>query len=323
MRMKSFALAAVAVALVVGVSHAKDETVPFPVHRSQILRAQGTVYTITGRQTIPAGVEVSCQKDVYIKGVGTGATLVVIGSLQAHGVHDREIIFENVVVEPGEKCEDLHLDSCIFRGGGIISPKAKPVKGKIFLELLAFSEGSVIDLTMSSGHMDLSSVETLKPTFLRFMEPEGSKRNKCKVKVRGSELHGGLHIENAADVTVRRSSMGGDKSTFKDNDILTFDGNMVTSKTLEFIQTRSKKFGKTKILKCDIYSDKMVARAPKNEKTSERVYVDKGYFKGKTREKQLRTGLIVDGKDDPENAAVFKFKKFNERPLELAGAKVR
>ena len=303
---------------------AAEGAVPFPVNRSRILRAEGTVYTVTGRQTIPAGVEVSCQKDVVIRGETKDATLVVAGSLQVHGVSSREVIFDGVVVEAAADSEDVHLDMCEFRGGGgVRSPKDQAVDGKLFLENVTFTTGAKLDVTMERGNLDLSAVTSKAPVRLSFRDPEGARRNSCRVTVRGSSLDGGLFIDNAADLTVRLSSMGGDLSRFTDNDVLTFDGNKVTSKTLSFVQTRNGRFGKTKLQKCDIYSTSLVARSPVGKKTSERISVDKCWFNDRTREKDLRTGLIKDGKDDPENAAVFRFKKINGRPLELGGSRQR
>ena len=89
--------------------------VPFPTRRSTILRKQGTVYYIEGTHRIPKNVEISCQKDVHIRGRGKNPVLEVEGSLQVHGVRAREVIFEGVTIRTARKFEDVHLDMCIFR----------------------------------------------------------------------------------------------------------------------------------------------------------------------------------------------------------------
>ena len=50
---------------------ASPDEKPFPAtDRSLILREEKTTYLVEGRVVIPKGVEISCQKDIYIKGKG-------------------------------------------------------------------------------------------------------------------------------------------------------------------------------------------------------------------------------------------------------------
>jgi len=72
---------------------------PFPADRTVILRDERIAYIVSGTLTIPAGVEVSCQKDVHILGRGEEATIRVEGALKCHGVAGRDVIFEEMTDE--------------------------------------------------------------------------------------------------------------------------------------------------------------------------------------------------------------------------------
>ena len=56
---------------------AKGKEKPFPIKKSTILREGKVVYIVEGTQTIPKGVEIACQKDVYIRGKGKNPTIRV------------------------------------------------------------------------------------------------------------------------------------------------------------------------------------------------------------------------------------------------------
>lgn len=306
---------------VLGPARAADETTePFPVDKSRILREGNVVYLVEGRMTIPRGVEVSCQKNVIVRGVGEGATIVVEGSLQGHGVGAREIIFENVMIEPAAKCEDLHLDMVIFRsGGGIRTGKEKATDGKLFLENTRLTDGAVFDVEMVEGSVDLSSFKCDTVAKLVALDREGSP-NKLKVKIRGSQFTKGLELRNADDVTVRINTFNGERVTFVDCGSLIFDGNKVTAKRVEIVQQKAGRQAKTKLQKCDFYCDEISVWAPLEKGKSDVVTVDKCYFKGETDEDAIHEKFLRDGRDLESNGATFKLKKVNERPLELAGA---
>jgi len=131
---------------------AADE-VPFPVSKSTILRAEGTVYTVEGRIRIPKGVEGSCQKDVHVKAKGKGAAVIEVeGQFPVHGVDLREVIFEGVTVEPAEQHGEIHLEHCIFRkGGGLATPSGKAAAGDILVQACQFKENARVDLAVSGG----------------------------------------------------------------------------------------------------------------------------------------------------------------------------
>ena len=299
---------------------ADSKPVPFPVDRSRILRTEGAVYLVEGRLTIPKGVEVSCQKDIYIRGVGKNATIVVQGSFQGHGVAAREIIFENVTVEPGESCQDLHLDTVIFRkGGGIRSAKGTSVKGKLFLEGVHLTGNTQLDVAMRGGSIDLAGIDCDALAKVVAVNANG-RPNKLKVKVRGSVFRKGFELREAHDVTVRINSFAGERVTFVNCGTLIFDGNKVTAKRLEIVQQKAGRHKGTKLQKCDFYCDEISVWAPVQKGKSDTVKVDKCWFKGIEKAKDVHAKFLRDGNDDPKNGAKFALKKVNKRALELAGS---
>src|SRR5688572_11119507 len=98
----AWALAAAA-AMLIPAARAEDPAVekPFPVDRTQILSKEKSVYTVEGRVRIPKGVEISVLKEIIVKAKGSApAVIEVEGSLTVHGVFSREVIFEDVTIEP-------------------------------------------------------------------------------------------------------------------------------------------------------------------------------------------------------------------------------
>jgi hypothetical protein len=303
-----------------GTARAEDGERPFPVDRTTILREGGVVYYVEGTQTIAKGVDISCQKDVHIKGRGNHPTIRVEGAFKVHGVSAREVIFENVTVELAEAFRDVHLDMVIFReGGGVKVPREHPVRGKLFVENVQFRAGAYLDVSFLGGSLDLSSVTTGDATRIAAVDDDG-KRNDLRVNIRGSSLES-LSVLNADDVTVRLTHLTGDTATFRDCRALDFDGNKVNAKRLEIRHSVAGGLRKTTITKCDIYSGRIVLAAPKRDgKAVDQVVLDRCWFRGETDAGVLRKKLIRDAEDDEENGASARLGKISERPNELAGA---
>lgn len=307
---------------------AGDRERPFPVERTTILREEKIVYTVEGRQTIPEGIEITCLKDVHVKGVGDGAVIEVEGALKVHGVGTREVIFENVTIELAPNFKDVQMDMCIFREGAQVrTPKDVAVDGKLFLELNEFRGGSTIDVTFASGSVDIASLCSDAPVRVTAVDPEDGPPNKVKVTVRGCTqqnehlgLRGGLIITGAHDATVRINRLGGDLCSFRDCRTLMFDGNKVDAKTLEFVQSGEGTFRRSKFLKCDVYSDTVKFHSAQTEKKDpDRITVDRWWFRGETNPREILGKIVLDGTDDETNAARVRLVKPGERPLELAG----
>jgi hypothetical protein len=299
---------------------AAQDQIPLPVKRSSILRKGGVTYFVEGRRKIPKGCEISIQKDVYIVGRGKGAVLEVEGSLQIHGVFTREVIIKGLWIEPSPRFEDIHLDMVKFReGGGLRAPKQLKAKGKVFVENVIFERGTFIELALSGGRVDFSSVGMYEPASVVGLPGQGDVFAPLTVNVRGcarfdppNGFVGGLFVKGAKDVTVRINYLGGAKSAFTDCYAITFDGNKVMSQELAFEQSEPGRMSKTKLQKSDIYSTRVSFRIPPGKK--EGVRIDKCWFKGLTKKQDILDKVIRTNGD-----VNVKFGKVNKRPLELAG----
>ena len=259
---------------------------------------------------------------------GRGASvLVVAGSLQIHGVSTREVILQNLWIEPAKRFEDIHLDMAIFRGsGGLRTPKGQPASGgRVFVENVMFDQGGVVNLELVAGRVDFSATSVYEPAIVRGIPRDGKPFSPLVVNIRGCTskevpggFMGGLTVSGARDVTVRSSRLAGAKTTFLDNRAITFDANKVNSGVLEFKQSAPGRMSKTKLQKCDIYSTQVVLYAPASKGKKERVTIDKCWFKGLLKKQEILAKVIKDA-DDGEGGAYAKFQKINKRPLELAG----
>lgn len=327
MRVVPVAAALALSALAAHPASAKDPVVaekPFPVDRGQILREEGVTYVVEGRKRIPKGVEISCQKDVYVIGKGKDAILEVEGSLQVHGVSSREVIFENVWIEPQAQFEELRLDKCIFRsGGGIRTIPKEGVEGRFFLENSTFSSPTSVSGTFCAGEQDLHATTFSNAVTLKAVTPKGASGNRCQLFANGCTFTGGLSVEGYSDVTIRTNTLQGAKASFKDCLKLVFDANKVESSVLEIRQSEPGRFKDARMEKCDVYTPRIVLWAPVKQGLNETLVCDKCWFKGVTDEKALRSTVFVDGDDDPKCGVRIRFQKIGEKPLELAGSKNR
>lgn len=311
----------------------RGKELPFPVKRTTILRQEKVVYTVTGRVRIPDGVEITCLRDVHVVGKGKGAVIEVQGKLKVHGVGAREVIFENVTIELMEEFQSVHMDMTIFRKGAAVRtvPKKSSAGKRFFLEMVDFEDDATLNLTFNDGPITLSSVCSDKPVHITGVTPKGKEQNKIKLFIRGCAeysdhpgLIGGLIVTNVYDTTIRINRLGGDLSACRGCRTLIFDGNKVTSKKLEFTQTEKLDFSKTKVMKCDIYSDKVTAVSPgSNKKTKDRIFMDRCWFKGIRDPKKVRSDILEDGEGDKKNVVRIELGKVGKRPLELAGAWIR
>jgi hypothetical protein len=306
-------------------ARAEDE-VPFPT-KTSILREGGVVYFVEGRQRIPKGARVSCQKNVKIVGRGE-AVLEIEGDLKVHGVQDREVIFENVWIEPQARFGAIQLDMTIFRdGGGIRTPAQQSVDGNVVIENSTFEGSSGVDVKMAGGEFGIRASSFHSLVSIKAVTEEGKRRSSLKFDAignynplggRGGGFLGGLVVEGAHKPTVRNTHVAGAKCSFVDCTGVTFDGNKVKSNLLSLQATVPGCFRGTKIQKCDIYSARVSFRAPAD--AGETVILDKCWFKGLTKKNDILEQVIQDSADDPQNGVTAKFRKINARPLELAGA---
>ncbi|MCK6481097.1 MAG: hypothetical protein HUU06_07070 [Planctomycetaceae bacterium] len=291
---------------------------PFPApDRSRILREEKTTYLVDGSVTIPRGVEISIQKDVYIKAKGGGAARIVVeGNLEVHGVSAREVIFEGVTVVPAASFQKIQLDTCIFRGGGLATAEGSAAEGNLQVQGCRFESGARIQLAVVAGSLELLDGSAGGTVRLLGVVPEG-KTNRVKAVLRGFHP-GGLHAEGLADLTVRLCAFGEGPVTLKDVGDLTFDGCKVEAKEISFLQSKAGGFARTKVMKCDLYSKRIVFRSPADPKVSDTVVLDKCWFEGE-RDLEALAKRIVDVADDKANNVTVKVLNPMERPHEMAG----
>jgi len=311
---------------------------PLPVDKTRKLIEEGTVYTVEGRVRVPKGVEVTILRNSRVVAKGSQpAVIEVEGGFDAIGVFTREVIFENVTVEPQAKYERIHMDMVIFRGGGgIKTPKDVPVEGYVLLENLDFVNGAAMDVTYQTGSVELSTVCSDTPVRIRAVDKEGSSKNQVRVFIRGCPqnrfypctphggrvgLTGGLEVDGGDDVTVQLSRVGGALCAVRNwGQKLIFDGMKVNAAKVEFSHRAAGMFQRVQCAKCDVYSSEWSARAPVEKGVKDTFTVDRCWFRGRTDLKEIFDQVVKDGADDPEkNGVRVQIPKVNARPLELAG----
>ena len=310
---------------------------PLPTRNSIILSRGGTTYFVEGRQKIPWGCEISVQKDIKIVGRGKDAVLEVAGSLQVHGITDKEVIIENLVIEPAARFEEIRLDMVRMYGGGVTNPGKMPVDGRVVLENSELHKGMVVDLTMTGGEVRLLNCMFREPVKIRGVPEKGKSKSTVKAEItscylkprrRGavkqgtsySGLLGGLFLTGVRNAVVRINRLAGPTSEFVDCPGLTLDGNKINSHKLVLRHSRNGGFKGTKVQKCDIYSGKLILHSPAGKKR-EKVPFDKCWFLDLKKAKDIQAKVIEDGNDNPECGVVAIFRKINTRPLELAGGR--
>jgi hypothetical protein len=298
-------------------ARAAPEEVPLPISKTAVLKDREVVYVVEGRVTIPAGIEITLQKGVRLRGRGD-AVLEVQGAFVAHGIKDTEIGVTGVKIVPAAGgVQQLHVDYCLFGGGaGLVTEKDEPTDGLITAENCKFSGEPGIELEMLGGKVKVMSVEMDTNLRLRAIDPPG-RHNRATCDLRTSNLKGGIDVQAFSDLTVRGNILGGARAFMRDNVKLGFDGNKVHAGELVFEQSESGNFGKTKIDKCDVFSMTLRVHAPVGKKKRETVTIQKCYFSGELDVKKLE-GIVQDREDDPQNAVKVLLKKPMKRPLNLA-----
>jgi len=316
------------------VARGEDER-PLPTKKSIILSRGGTTYVVEGRRKIPWGCEISVQKDIKIVGKGKGAVLEVAGSLQVHGITDREVVIENLEIEPAAKFEEIRLDMVRMYRSGVKNPGKMPVEGRVILENAECHKGAKVDLTMTGGEVRILDCMFREPVRIRGVPEEGKTKSTLKVDVtscylkprrrgavtqgtRYSGLLGGLYLAGVRNPLVRINRLAGPAAEFVDCPGLMLDGNKINCAKVVIRHTKNGGFKGTKILKCDFYSGKLILHAPAGKKR-EKVAIDKCWFVDLTKAREIHAKVIEDGNDNPECGVVAIFRKINIRPLQLAG----
>jgi len=105
---------------------------------------------------------------------------------------------------------------------------------------------------------------------------------------------------------------------------LQLDGVKIDSKRLEISHEVAGELRRTKVLKCDVYAEKVKLHSPKSEDgTRDRVVFERCWFRYRTDPREIHEQVLEDTADDPRNAASVVLGKVNARPLELGGLVTR
>jgi len=318
----------VVVLMAAGLSYAGDEK-PLPTRRSVILNRRGATYFVEGRQTIPWGCEISISRDVKIVGRGEDPVLVVAGALHVHGTNNKNVFIEDLVIEPAARFREIRLDMVRFQGsGGIRNDDQKPVAGSIVVENSVFSSSIDFDVALSAGQVLILASSFSGRVVIDGVVAKGKLRNALSVNIIGcgstagrslAGFQGGLFLTGANKVVVRNSRLGGERTEFRNCATITFDGNKVSATQLCFFQ---KNFARTKLQKSDFYCETLILCGPPRAR-KQRVLIDKCWFKGLTRAKDINEEVIQDAKDHKNWGAVAMFRQIKKQPLMLGGPQDR
>ena len=296
------------------------EEIELRTRKSTILRKGGVVYFVEGRKKIGHGTEISIQKDVTIVGRGAGAVLEVEGSLKIHGVTGLEVVIKDLVIEPSPRFQEIRLDKVFFRGtGGVRTDPQHPPRGKIVIENTIFEPGPTVNVVCSGGEINFLNSSVHETVHIKGVPPEGKTKTTFKSNIlscfsKMGEQNGsvsGIHMTGLTKVVFRNNRIRL-ASSFTDCVPLTFDGNKVNSESVTFRHTKPGGFKGFNVQKSDVYSNRLVFEAA-DGKTREIVTIDKCWFRGLTKKKDIEQKIIA-----AKNTKIV-WKKINKRPLELGG----
>jgi hypothetical protein len=320
-------VAAVVVCAPRGARCADDAPKPLPVGRTANLGSGGVFY-VEGRVRIPKGVSIQLQKSSKVVGRGEGGGVIEVeGELQVHGTDDCHDTFHDVTIEAMAKFAEIHVDETDFDGTslGVRTAKDVAADGRVFLQNSTFAGKATVDLVMTANEVDLHRLKCPNPVRVCAVDPAGAKANKVKLmvmncldtKVKVASLTGGLSVENVSDATVRGNRLGGDKVSFADCGVVTFDGNCVVAKTLEFTQKTAGRMGRSEVSKSDLMVEKFVAWAPCVEGRADSLVADHCWFQGETKYAAIRDRFLKDRSSDPKCGATIEVKKATADPNNL------
>jgi hypothetical protein len=296
-----------------------EDAKPLPLRKSVILPSGGN-YFVEGRQEIRWGQELSVQKETVIRGRGAGATLVVHGALQVRGVSNLKVRFENLKIEVAEKCERVHLDTVVMIGCSIRTPKDKASVARVHIENSDI-ETTPIELRLIKGEVTMLA-SRLKSSILLTGVKETEDQKKpppTRLLINSCNVNADLVVFQFKTVVIRSDGLYGAQCKFTDCFELTFDGNEVKTPAVMIEQSKSGRLKKTKISKCDFHGSVLHLTSPRVKKTKDKVPVDKCWFMGRTKAKEIVGRDIRDGTVNEKSGAYAVMRKINKRPLGLGG----
>jgi hypothetical protein len=296
------------------------EPKPFPFAKSSTLTTGGSYY-VEGRVRIPKGVSIQVQKGTMITGRGEDAVIEVEGDFQLHGVSGDRDVIRDVTIEPQAKFAQILLDTVDFDGKslGVKTAPDVAVDGRLVVLNAQFSGLAALDVVMSANQVDIQGSGSAAPVRVKAVTPKGATANKVKLMVMNNKggLSGGLVVEGVSDSCVRGNVIGGDKVSFSDCGVVTFDANYVTCKKVELLQSTPGRFGKTELSKCDFQIEELLAFVPYQEGKAESIDVDHCWFQGETKPMGVRDRYVKDRSRDPKNGVTVNIVKPLDAPQQL------
>ena len=302
--------------------------VPFPTEQNARLEELGTVFNVTGRMRVPRRVSLEAFRAIKIQGQGDDATLEISGSVKFRAATGGKIEFQNVWVEFTPECKAITFGDVLFKGKGGIRPSPDgPADVKFEFERLETENTASVTLECSGGSILMDGCWTRGPLVIRGVARSATTKSGLTLAIYGSSgeverrirgLLGGVTIEGLKDGTIRTCDIAGPEARFIDNRKLTFDGNNVRARRVEFRNTESGGFAGLKITKTDFRAEKLVLGSPFQADKQERLTFETCYFRGLEDLDTIRTEMLEDALNS-ETSALAVLRDIRSTPLGLAG----
>ena len=246
--------------------------------------------------------------------------LVVRGALQVRGVEGTPVHFEDLVIEVAEKCERVHLETVELHRCAIRTAKEKPATARVHIEEGILSE-TPLELRLVKGEVTLLNSSLVGSVALTAVKADPDQKNPPPVRllVNMCNVNRDFVIEKFKHVVIRGNGLHGQTCAFRDCVELTFDANVVKCPGVLIEQSAAGKLKKTKISKSDFHGAVLTLKAPRDGKKKDKVPVDKCWFNGRTKKKEIVGRDIRDGTVDEQSGAYVVMRKINKRPLGLGG----
>jgi hypothetical protein len=300
-------------------------TNPFPLDKTQILKAEGKPYYIDGAKVIPPNVEITIQRGVRVFGINN-ASLDVQGGLKVHGTQDVWVVLQKIDFSPTSLPKrGLHFDmvdfvACKFKHG-----EAQSLNGEVTIENSCFQRDCEFDARITGGLLRIMTVEFGVPCRIR-CDKEKVNRTPLEIGIHTSWMRD-LVITGGAAVTVRSTELKNGLEMKGATELL-LDGCDISQK-VSILQGADDSFGKIVLTKNNLFDGAtLVLSRPEGPKTKvEKVKVDKFFFgkkngPGATKDKDV-AALILDREDDPTQTVVAWWSPPNERHHELVAHTLR
>ncbi len=309
---------------------------PFPV-KTVTIKVDDSQFFVRGRQVIPRKAKVVLLRRAKVTGSGAvgddgeeeSAVIEVSGTLELKAVTGGRVELRNTWIELTPECRSLYLTNVRFIGGGGIRPSSEgPSKTDIFMENVEFIEGASLNLECSAGTLTISSTHCKEPVSIVGASRSDNAESKAIVRVIGCKggrpggwrgMMGGLTISHAKSVIVQFSHLEGGISRFADNGKLSFEGNNVRSKLIEFAYSKPGQFKKAKISGCDFRSKEVAFQAPVDGEKTERLSVKDCWFSSGDDPEKILADQVLDRSRDEATSAVVSLRSVKERPIGLGG----